>query len=70
MCLRGWVQECPGEPAMCVGCLSVSTPGKTEIYVCSVYGDTPEQAQAAAEEIFRLKEPLIPKLDKVATERR
>lgn len=46
--LSGWVQECPGEPAMCVGCLSVSSPGKTDIYVCSVFGDTPDAAKAAA----------------------
>jgi len=49
----GWVQECPGEPAMCVGCLSVQAPGKTDIYVCAVYGGleartTGEEAKAAA----------------------
>jgi len=44
----GWVQECPGEPAMCVGCVSVHAPGRTEVYVCSVFGNTPAEARANA----------------------
>jgi len=48
----GWVQECPGEPAMCVGCLTLPAPGKTEIIVCSVFGDDPAAAKANARQLL------------------
>lgn len=44
----GWVQECPGEPAMCVGCLQVDGKGRVDLWVCSVYGETPQAARDAA----------------------
>lgn len=47
-CFSGWVQECPGEPAMCVGCLQVPGRGRVDIWVCSVYGETPAAARQAA----------------------
>ncbi len=49
----GWIQECPGEPAMCVGCLSVNSPRKRDIFIGSVYGATPEQARLAAWELVQ-----------------
>ena len=44
----GWVQECPGEPAMCVGCLQVVGRGRVDVWVSSVFGDTPQAAMDAA----------------------
>ncbi|MEI6501466.1 MAG: hypothetical protein WCP21_10645, partial [Armatimonadota bacterium] len=44
----GWVQECPGEPAMCVGWLQVNGLGRVDVWVCSVFGDTPQAAKQAA----------------------
>jgi len=44
----GWVQECPGEPALCVGWLRhVSASGLT-LFVTSVYGPTPTEARREA----------------------
>jgi alpha-L-fucosidase 2 len=44
----GWVQECPGEPAMCVGWLRHGTNGGMLLYITSVYGDTPADARRNA----------------------
>lgn len=50
---RGWVQERPGEPAMCVGCLSWRSGGATEIFVTSLYAPTPEQAIEKARSLLK-----------------
>ncbi len=44
----GWVQECPGEPAMCVAWQVVETEGAVEILITSVYGDTAADAREQA----------------------
>lgn len=44
----GWVQECPGEPAMCVAWERLDSEGKTQLLITSVYGETPEAAREAA----------------------
>jgi len=49
----GWIQECPGEPTMCVGCLSINSSRKRDVFVCSVYGPTPEQARLSAWELVQ-----------------
>ncbi len=48
----GWVQECPGEPAMCVGWLRVPTAGGLLLYVTSVYGTDPAEARREALQIL------------------
>ena len=48
----GWVQECPGEPALCVGCLKTLWTDQVELLVTAVYGDTPEQARTEASAIL------------------
>lgn len=62
----GWVQECPGEPAMCVGCLKVAARGKADFLVCSVYGETPQTAKAAALQL--LQEAAQPGYDRAASQ--
>lgn len=49
----GWVQECPGEPAMCVGWLRVPTPGGLLLYITSVYG--PDAAGARRQALQALE---------------
>lgn len=44
----GWVQECPGEPAMCVAWQAKRGEASTEILITSVYGETPEAAREEA----------------------
>jgi hypothetical protein len=44
----GWVQECPGEPAMCVGWLRHLSPGGLLLFVTSVYAATPLEARKLA----------------------
>lgn len=44
----GWVQECPGEPAMCVGWLRHASPGGLILFITSVYGATPAEARREA----------------------
>lgn len=41
----GWVQECPGEPAMCVGWLRHDSPSGLLLYAGSVYGENPAEAR-------------------------
>lgn len=49
----GWVQECPGEPAMCVGVWQARFPGRQEVFVGSVFGATPALAREAARELLQ-----------------
>ncbi len=51
--LAGWVQECPGEPAMCAAWLKVPRGAGTDIVVASVYGASPDLAVAEAEALLR-----------------
>ena len=44
----GWVQECPGEPAMCVAWQRLARNGGVEVLITSVYGETPAGAREAA----------------------
>lgn len=44
----GWVQECPGEPAMCAAWLRHSTPGGLVLYITSVYAPSPTEARHLA----------------------
>ncbi len=44
----GWVQECPGEPALCVGWLRPPAPGGFLLYVTAVYGESPVEARRLA----------------------
>lgn len=48
----GWVQECPGEPAMCVAWLRLPSAGGLLLYVTSVYGDDPAAARRQALEVL------------------
>ncbi len=48
----GWVQECPGELAMCVGCLRAEADGNAEVFITSVYGKLPQQAIQKAREVL------------------
>lgn len=41
---RGWVQECPGEPALCMATLRRQAGTAIEFLVTSVYGDTRAEA--------------------------
>jgi len=45
----GWVQECPGEPAMCVAWRMWKRNGHTEMFVTSVYGASAQEARQNAE---------------------
>ena len=44
----GWVQECPGEPALCVGWLRHVSAGGLLLFVTAVYGATPSEARKQA----------------------
>jgi alpha-L-fucosidase 2 len=61
----GWVQECPGEPAMCAAWRRVAAgpDGSVTVLVASVYGETPDAARTAAaallERVAREKEALL-----------
>lgn len=44
----GWVQECPGEPAMCVAYFRHVSSGGLILYITSVYGEDPVEARKAA----------------------
>ena len=44
----GWVQECPGEPAMCAGWLRHAANGGLLLYITSVYGESPSDARRRA----------------------
>lgn len=44
----GWVQECPGEPALCVGWLRHVSAGGLLLFVTAAYGDTPAEARSQA----------------------
>ncbi|HEU4754142.1 MAG TPA: hypothetical protein VFU47_13615, partial [Armatimonadota bacterium] len=44
----GWVQECPGEPAMCVGWLRHAANGGFLLFVTSVFGEDPADARRVA----------------------
>ena len=46
----GWVQECPGEPAMCVGWKRTVCDGMTQILITSVYGQEPASAREQLED--------------------
>lgn len=44
----GWVQECPGEPALCVGWLRHVSAGGLLLFVTAEYGATPSEARRQA----------------------
>ncbi|MGV3722289.1 MAG: glycosyl hydrolase family 95 catalytic domain-containing protein, partial [Actinomycetota bacterium] len=44
----GWVQECPGEPALCVAWLRHVSPGGLVLFITSVYGPSPVEARREA----------------------
>lgn len=46
----GWVQECPGEPAMCVAWHRQATSGGLVLLVTSVFGEDPSAARHRAME--------------------
>jgi len=49
----GWVQECPGEPAMCAAWLRLARGTQSDVYVASVYGSSVDLAIGEAESLLR-----------------
>jgi len=48
----GWVQECPGEPAICVAWQIGRSDGVTQVLITSVYGETPADAREHARSVL------------------